>query len=86
MKYKKNSPLNTIFKDMCISKALLARKIGISPQRLQNYLSGRSVPPLEIAVRIEQFTEGKIKVKDWIMITDNIQGSDISHRKAKGKT
>lgn len=86
MKYKKDNPLNAILKDMCISKVLFARKIGISPQRLQNYLNGKSMPPIAIAVTIEKFTEGKIKVEDWITPRDSILSNDISHRTAIGKT
>lgn len=66
MNIKKNNPLNKYLIDMCISKAPFARKLGMSPQRLQNYLCGRSRPSIDIAVLIEKMTDGKVKVMDWI--------------------
>lgn len=68
---KKNNPLNKYLIDMCISKAPFARKLGMSPQRLQNYLQEKASPSIDLAVLIEKMTDGKVKVMDWIKVKDD---------------
>lgn len=63
---KKINPLNKYLNDMCISKAPFARKFGMSPQRLQNYLQEGYCPNVELASFIEKITDGKVKILDWL--------------------
>lgn len=70
MNDKKVSALEKFLKDMCISKAPFARKLGLSPQRLNSYLSGKTSPPIRIAAVIEKATGGKVKIADWVSSED----------------
>ncbi len=71
MKDKKNNPLNRYLIDMCISKAPFARKLGMSPQRLQHYLLEKADPSISMVKLIEKITDGKVKVDDWIKAMDD---------------
>lgn len=41
-----------------------AKHIGISSTALSNYLAGRRTPTLKIAKRIEEFTDGRVKMEE----------------------
>lgn len=66
MNVKKNNPLAEYLKLVRLPKAVFARDVGISPQRLQIYLREGAVPPLELAYKIQEATKDKVKMSDWV--------------------
>lgn len=49
-----------------LKNSFFADKIGVSHQLLLRYLKGYNRPPLEILVRIEDETNGKVPVREWL--------------------
>jgi len=72
MASKKPSPLSVaasalvgVLKD----KALTAKLEGrIHRTMLWKWSTGRAVPDLERAVLLEELTEGRVRVKDWLLV------------------
>jgi len=58
--------LQNWLKEKGFSKAEFARKIGVSRHALYLYLKGKRQPRLDIALRIEEATNGEVTVKDLI--------------------
>ena len=48
-------------------KSFFAKKLGILPQMLTTWLSGRTMPRIEMILKIEEATGGKVKAKDWVV-------------------
>ena len=46
-------------------KADFARKIGVSPAQLSQYLSGYRRPNYELMLKIEAETGGKVSIRSW---------------------
>lgn len=42
-----------------------AKKIGVSPQSISNYIAGKRKPNLDIACVIEMETKGKVTIHDF---------------------
>lgn len=42
-----------------------AKRIGVSGPTLRRYLNDLAKPSIDIAIKIEKETEGKVKVLDW---------------------
>jgi transcriptional regulator with XRE-family HTH domain len=49
-----------------LSKTEFAKKVGITRHALYLYLKGKRQPRLDIALRIEEATNGEVTVKDLI--------------------
>ena len=47
-----------------IKQFWFAKQIGIKPARLNRYVRGRSLPPLDIAIAILRETKGQVTVED----------------------
>ncbi len=58
----------SILKNIPIKKSQIAKSIGISPQRLYNYIHGKRKIPPEIAYKIAQYlslkTNQKVTLED----------------------
>ncbi len=39
--------------------------LSVSPSYLRDLESGRSIPSLRLAIAVEDFTSGKVTVRDW---------------------
>lgn len=61
-----------------ISSRKFAERLGTSPNNLGNLVNGKSCPSLRMAYRIEQCTNGKITLYDWVQ-------EDWLNYKEKGK-
>lgn len=46
-------------------KADFAKKIGVSPAQLSQYLSGYRRPSYELMLKIEVVTSGKVSLRSW---------------------
>lgn len=66
MNNKKTTVLAQYLKKIRLSQIEFSKDIGITPQRLHSYLTGKVIPPLEIALKIQEETKGKVKVSDWL--------------------
>lgn len=42
-----------------------AALLHLSTATIHNYLTGRRIPPLRVALRIQAITRNKVTVKDW---------------------
>jgi transcriptional regulator with XRE-family HTH domain len=51
-----------------------AEKVGANPSTISLILSGMRNPSLDLAVRIEEATKGRVKVREWI----GVNGSTAS--------
>ncbi len=49
----------------------LAKVFGISQPHLSLLMAGKKRPSLELAIRIEQLTEGAVPVSSWIVNEPN---------------
>jgi len=56
--------LNRYMESRNITTKEMAKMLNISPSTLNNYLAGRRVPTLEVAVKIEEITRGNVRPKD----------------------
>lgn len=70
--------LEEYLKEQCIVKKKFAEKLEVTAQTLDNIISGSS-PRLELALKIEQMTGGKVKPKDLLPPP----GQEKKKRKAK---
>lgn len=61
-----------------------AEKLQIHPQSLQNIAYGKKKPSLELAVKIEELTNGELTPKDLLAHFHNYP-KGTSKRKYKGK-
>jgi transcriptional regulator with XRE-family HTH domain len=61
-----------------------AEKLGIRPQYLQSIAYGKKKPSLELAVKIQELTGGKLTPKDLLEHYNNPQ-KVASKRKYRGK-
>lgn len=48
------------------TQAKLARRLGISTAHMSELLSGRKMPSLTLAYRIERLTNGAVPVSAWV--------------------
>ena len=48
------------------SPAAVARDLGLSRMMIHNYMNNVNYPTLKVAVRIEDYTGGKVTLYDWI--------------------
>lgn len=56
--------LKTFIELKSISQKEFADALGIAQSSLSNYLRGTRTVPLNVAVKIEEITKGKVKIKD----------------------
>lgn len=49
-----------------LTQAQFAKMITISPSALNNYLTKKRVPILEIVARVEKATKGQVRMEDWL--------------------
>ncbi len=57
--------LSEYFEKYGVKAVWLAKKIGVSPQAISNIAKGAN-PSLEVAVKIEEATDGKVKCRDLL--------------------
>jgi len=53
------------FEKYGVKAVWLAKKVGVSPQAISNIAKGAN-PSLEVAVKIEEATEGRVKCRDLL--------------------
>jgi DNA-binding XRE family transcriptional regulator len=44
----------------------LAKKLNVSQATVYTWTSGRSIPGLEAAIKLDRFTRGKVSLYDWV--------------------
>lgn len=57
--------LRTYLYDLRITGKEFAQSLGVSPEQLSRYLTGRMVPPRTTALAIEYLTNQRVKTRDW---------------------
>jgi DNA-binding transcriptional regulator YdaS (Cro superfamily) len=60
-----NHPIRTYLSRVGKSQAWLARQLGIQPTHLNQIISGRKRPSLDLALEIESITGGAVPVSTW---------------------
>lgn len=63
---KEKSKLACYLEENCIHNVKFAKKIGITHTTLMKYIRGTSTPTIALAAIIQQVTEGKVKITDWV--------------------
>lgn len=58
-------------KDKGYTIEYISKKIGIKKPSLYNICNGHYLPSLEIAVMIEDFTRGKVRPRDFLVIKED---------------
>ncbi len=58
--------LNEYLRSMCITQRGFAKKVDTTAVHLGNLLKGKSYPSLQLAVRIEKASDGKVTLYDWV--------------------
>lgn len=53
-----------------VRKSFMAKHLGVSDQSFRKYLLGLDRPPLELLYKIQDMTEGKVEIKDWLKTQD----------------
>lgn len=48
-----------------VKLAVVAREVGVSPGAFCHYVNGRRKMPGGVAVKVRDFTSGKVQVDDW---------------------
>lgn len=48
------------------SQVAWARRLGVSTSHMSGLLSGKKLPSLELAVRIERATGGRVPAASWV--------------------
>ncbi len=54
-------------KARCITQVGFAKMIGSTPANLNRILSGKGLPSVTLAYKIEKASGGAIKMKDWVI-------------------
>jgi DNA-binding XRE family transcriptional regulator len=60
-------------KETGLSQRELARRLGVDPSIVSRLLNGQMRPGLELAVRIQRLTDGRVVASSWV---DNIETSE----------
>lgn len=68
MSTKKDTKLAKYFKFHGISQRRFSEILGCTPNTLNLIVRGKSTPTIKIAYRIEQLTNGKVKMLDWVTL------------------
>lgn len=50
-----------------------ANLLGINKSSLSNMIAGLKRPSLELAVKIEKLTKGKVKPRDWVELKEELR-------------
>jgi hypothetical protein len=58
--------LSTFLKSRQIVNAEFARQIGVHPQSIPRYRSGKTVPATPVMARIREITGGLVDIEDFI--------------------
>jgi DNA-binding XRE family transcriptional regulator len=53
-----------------IRKNFIAKKLGISTRYLYDLIDDKCMPSAKTAIEIEDFTQGKVKVREWVKRLD----------------
>ena len=75
--------LQTYINENGLKHSWFAGKIGISPTQLSYLLNNHRKPSLQLAVKIDRETKGKVSVYDWELIHPKNHGCATSHAKKK---
>lgn len=54
-----------------VRQTFLCERLSISPQCLTRYLSGYNRPSLEVMAKMEDVTDGKVSIRDWLKVEDS---------------
>lgn len=58
--------LKTYIENNGINQTWMAKKIGIAPNSLSRIATGKAIPSLQVAYRIEKITKGEVKMVDLL--------------------
>ena len=58
--------LQEYFENTGVMKQFFAKKLGTTPTTLCAWLSGRSKPRVDMAIKIEKQTDGFVTVRHWL--------------------
>lgn len=58
--------LADVIKDSGETRAIWAKRIGITAPYLSDLLNRKKIPSLELATRIERLTGGRVSASSWI--------------------
>lgn len=64
--------LRAYLADARTTQAQLAGIVGVSKGYMSQLVSGPKTPSLEIAVKIEAATDGKVRPRDWVESTPEV--------------
>lgn len=53
-----------------LPKAAFSKKLGVSPGHLSDLLSGRRLPSLPVALKIEALTQGKVVPRSFVVCSN----------------
>jgi predicted transcriptional regulator len=63
-----------------IKHSFIAEKVGITKQCIARYIMGYNRPPLEVMAKIEDITNGKVSIRDWLK-TDESKDNTTKNKK-----
>jgi DNA-binding transcriptional regulator YdaS (Cro superfamily) len=66
-KRNKNMQLRQYLEKHGIRNNFFADKIGVKSPQICRWLSGKSLPGLEYAIKIEDETNGAVTCRDWLV-------------------
>lgn len=58
--------LRTFLKEHGMKQTFMAEKLGVHKMTIRNWVTKKIVPSAHFIVKIEEFTNGKVKLKDFI--------------------
>ena len=64
-------------KETGLSQRELAKRLGVDPSIVSRLLNGQMRPGLELAVRIQRLTDGRVVASSWV---DNSETSEPTSR------
>lgn len=72
---KSANAMKVWLKDNKIQKGQFALALGISKPSMSRLIRGHQVPSIELALRIEQQTGGKVRVRDWTLTLSDTEAT-----------
>ncbi len=58
------------FERFGVRKSFFARELGVQDQALRKYILGLQRPPLEILYKIQEMTDNRVQIHDWLKVPD----------------
>lgn len=63
---EKKSKLEKYLEETCVNNAKFAKKIGVTHTTFMKYVRGTQIPSILTAAAIQEATDGKVKITDWV--------------------